>query len=63
MTKIVPQQNARQGRWGARVLFILIAALVLVVIAWGGAEFYGESIDNSTPGADSTGGQGQLPKG
>jgi hypothetical protein len=63
MPKTIPEQKARQGRWGWRVLFILIAALLLTVIAWGAAEFYGEAIDNSTPAADTGNGQGQLPKG
>jgi hypothetical protein len=63
MTKMIPEQKARQGRWGWRGLFILIAALVLVIIAWGGAAFYGEAIDNSTPAADTGNGQGQVPKG
>ena len=49
MTKIIPENDARQGRRGTRVLFVLIAALVLVAIAWGGAEFYGESIGHSAP--------------
>jgi hypothetical protein len=49
MTKIIPENDARQGRSGWRVLFVLIAALILVIIAWGGAEFYGESIDTSPP--------------
>lgn len=55
MTKIIPEQKARQGRWGFRVLFILIAALVLALVAWGGAEFYGESLDN-TPALQTNGG-------
>lgn len=58
MAKLISGQNARQGRWGSRVLFILIAALVLALVAWGAAEFYGESIDNSTPAADAGSGQG-----
>ncbi|HEY4193333.1 MAG TPA: hypothetical protein VGM46_11865 [Mesorhizobium sp.] len=63
MTKIIPEQKARQAGWGKRVLLILICALVLIVIAWAAAEFYGETIDNSTPAADTTTSQGQMPKG
>lgn len=51
MPKIVPEQKARQGRWGVRVLLVLVAGLVLALIAWGGAEYYGRSIDNSPPAA------------
>lgn len=59
MTKIIPEQKARQGRSGRDVLVILIAALVLAAIVWGGVEFYGESIDTNTPASD----QGQTPNG
>jgi hypothetical protein len=54
MAKMIPEQKARQGRWGWSVLLVLIAALVLTMFVWGGVEFYGESIDNSTPAADTT---------
>ena len=53
MPNIVPEEKARQGRWGVRVLFVLAAALFLVMIAWAGAEYYGQSIDNSTPAVDT----------
>ena len=49
MTKIIPENKARQGRWGWHGLRILIAALLLAFIAWGAAEIYGEKIDNSAP--------------
>jgi hypothetical protein len=49
MTKIIPENKARQGRWGWHGLRILIAALLLAFIAWGIAEIYGEKIDNSAP--------------
>lgn len=45
MTKIVPADKARQGRRGRHVLIILIVGLILALIAWGVAEFYGEAID------------------
>lgn len=39
-------RQARQGPLGKPVLLVLIAGLLLVVIAWGGAELFGESTDN-----------------
>lgn len=53
MTKIIPENKARQGRWGWHGLRILIAALLLAFIAWGIAEIYGEKIDNSAPASQS----------
>jgi hypothetical protein len=50
MTKIVSENQAKQGEWGGRVLLILVAALVLALVAWGGAEFYGEMIKAPTTG-------------
>lgn len=46
VTKIIPADKARQGRWGWRVLIVLIAGLLLAFAVWGGVYFYGESIDN-----------------
>jgi len=48
MTKIVPEDKARQGRWGWHALRILIAGLLLAFIAWGGVEIYGELIKAPT---------------
>ena len=56
--KIIPEDKARQGRWGRHGLRILIAALLLAFVAWGIAEIYGEMIDSNTP-AD----QDQAPAG
>jgi hypothetical protein len=42
MIKIIPENKARQGRWGRHGLRILIAALLLAFAAWGIAEIYGE---------------------
>ncbi|ANT48654.1 hypothetical protein GCM10007880_24100 [Mesorhizobium amorphae] len=56
--KIIPEDKARQGRWGRHGLRILIAALLLAFVAWGIAEIYGEMIDTNTP-AD----QDQAPAG
>ncbi|WP_312797886.1 hypothetical protein [Tianweitania sp.] len=41
----VSTDKARQGKAGRPVLFVLIAALVLVAIAWFAAEMFGQSID------------------
>ncbi|MBA1141248.1 hypothetical protein [Mesorhizobium neociceri] len=53
MTKIIPENKARQGRWGWHGLRILIAALLLAFIAWGIAEIYGEKIRNNAPANQS----------
>lgn len=48
MIKIIPEDKARQGGWGRHGLRILIAALLLTFVAWGGAEIYGELIKKDT---------------
>ncbi|MET2831652.1 hypothetical protein [Mesorhizobium shangrilense] len=48
MTKIIPEDKARQGRWGWHGFRILIAALLLAFIAWGAAKIYGEVIKSPT---------------
>lgn len=48
MTKIIPARKARQGTRGRHVLLVLLAGLLLAFAAWGGAEFYGEMIDQNT---------------
>ena len=53
MTKIIPENKARQGGWGWHGLRILIAALLLAFIAWGVAEIYGQKIDSSAPATQS----------
>lgn len=62
MAKQISGKDARQGRQGSRVLLVLVGALILVALAWGIAEFYGESIDHTAP-ADGTTTQGQAPQG
>ncbi|UVK42109.1 hypothetical protein BPNPMPFG_003759 [Mesorhizobium sp. AR07] len=57
MTKIVPKDKARQGGWGRHGLRILIAALLLAFVAWGGVEIYGEMIKKDTTE------QGNVPGG
>ena len=47
MTKVVPSDKARQGRWGRHLLLILLGGLILAFIAWGLAELYGEAIEPS----------------
>ena len=61
MTKIIPENKARQGRWGWQR--ILIAALLLAFIAWGIAEIYGEKIDNSAPANQSAPASQSQPAG
>ena len=56
MIKIIPEDKARQGRWGRHGLRILIAALLLAFVAWGAAEIYGELIKKDTQ-------QGSAPSG
>ncbi|BCM22024.1 MULTISPECIES: hypothetical protein [Mesorhizobium] len=51
MTKIVPENKARQGHWGWHALRILIAGLLLAFIAWGAVEIYGELIKSPNSGA------------
>ncbi|MFD1987327.1 hypothetical protein ACFSOZ_33445 [Mesorhizobium newzealandense] len=57
MVKIIPENEARQGRWGWHGLRILIAALLLAFVAWGIAEIYGELA--KTPATE----QGSAPSG
>lgn len=51
MARIFREEQAKQGRSGARILLILVVSLLLALIVWAGVEFYGESIDESTPAA------------
>ncbi|MCC2613260.1 hypothetical protein [Neorhizobium petrolearium] len=51
--------EARQGRRGFPVLMVLIAGLILAMLAWGGAEWWGETTapppeQTATPPAGST---------
>ena len=45
----LPTNRARQGLLGKPVLMVLVAALLLVAIAWWGAEIYGEAIAPENP--------------
>lgn len=52
MPERLDPQRARQGRKGRPVLVILIVALVLVAIAWGAAEIFGEATDPANPAGE-----------
>jgi len=43
--KQIPEEKAKQGLRGNRVLIVLVAALILAAVAWAVAEIYGEAID------------------
>jgi len=45
--------EARQGVLGRPVLYVLVIGLLLAMLAWAAAEFWGMSIDTQTP-ADNT---------
>ena len=44
--------EARQGRWGLRIFYVLACGLVLAMIAWWAAEYYGKEI--APPNTDQT---------
>lgn len=51
--------EARQARRGSPVLIVLVAGLILALLAWGAAEWWGEATDppaeqTATPPAAST---------
>lgn len=46
--KNIDGDKARQGRWGAQVLMVLVGGLLLAAIAWFIAEQYGEVIEEPT---------------
>jgi hypothetical protein len=41
--------EARQGRPGRPVLYVLVIGLFLAMLAWAAAEFWGMAIDTQTP--------------
>lgn len=53
MTRIFSARDARQGRRGRRVLLVLLASLLLVLLVWSGVEYYGETIKDGAPAADT----------
>ena len=47
-------RESRQGPLGKPILWVLIGGLLLALVAWGGAEMFGESTDNkATQGPNS----------
>lgn len=64
MPKTVPPGKSRQGNLGFPVLVVLVAALLLAFVVWGGVEIWGEAIDapsNEQPGGVTTEGAEQAP--
>lgn len=55
MAKEITPQKARQGRRGSRVLLILIVSIILALLAWWGAEIYGEKIAKESPATEQSG--------
>jgi hypothetical protein len=46
---VLEASEARQGALGRPVLYVLVIALVLAMLAWAGAEYFGKAIDTQTP--------------
>lgn len=46
---VLTPTEARQGALGRPVLYVLVVGLLLAMLAWAGAEFWGMSIDKQTP--------------
>jgi hypothetical protein len=46
---VLTPTEARQGVLGRPVLYVLVIGLVLAMLAWGAAEFWGMSIDERSP--------------
>ncbi len=46
--------EARQGHYGKPVFIVLVCGLLLALLAWGGVEIWGESIDRDTKATAST---------
>ena len=49
---ILTATEARQGPLGKPVLYVLISAMILALVAWWAAEYYGSSI--APPSTDKT---------
>lgn len=47
---VLTPTEARQGMLGRPVLYVLVIGLLLAMLAWAAAEFWGKSIDTQTPG-------------
>lgn len=50
-----PARQARQGRKGIPVLWVLIGGLVLAAVVWALVEFYGEGIQDESREIDAGG--------
>lgn len=46
--------EARQGSYGKPVFIVLVCGLLLALLAWGGVEIWGESIDQDAQSTAST---------
>ena len=46
---VLNETEARQGVLGRPVLYVLVVGLVLAMLAWAAAEFFGMAIDTQTP--------------
>ena len=46
--------EARQGFLGRPVLMVLVVGLVLAMLAWAAAEYFGMAIDEQTPSDAAT---------
>lgn len=46
--------EARQGSYGKPVFIVLVCGLLLALLAWGGVEFWGETIDRDAKPTAST---------
>lgn len=46
--------EARQGSWGRPVFYVLVVGLILAVIAWWAAEYYGSEIAPPTDPATTS---------
>ena len=61
--KKVSPDRARQGSRGWHVLIILVCSLILVALAWLGAEIYGhKDAKDGTPSAPPAATQTQPPQ-
>ena len=49
MSRNVRSEKAKQGRWGGRVLLILVGSLLLAALVWIGVELYGRAISPDLP--------------
>lgn len=46
---VLTPTEARQGALGRPVLYVLVIGLILAMLAWAAAEFWGAAIDPRTP--------------